>query len=298
MEKGLRYNKGKNRIELIPAKPIQLLGEVYSRGAHKYSIYKRKDGTKVLGKDISVEEAANLEMVYSGADNWRNGLVWTEAIGSVERHINAFKSGEDIDKDLGTYHLANAAWGLFSLLEFYGTHPELDDRHHAYLKPKKIGLDIDGVLADFNLAMDELCGGKIGDPHDWNNPILCKKFAEVKHDPEFWLGLKPMVKTIDIPFEPHCYITSRSINTAVTKEWLDKNGFPDAPIYSVGVGESKVEIAKASGIDYFIDDYMKNFVELNKAGICTFLLTRSYNKRYDVGYKRINDFNDFKQRFI
>lgn len=301
MEKGLRFNKGKNRIELIPSKPIELLGDVYTRGAHKYTIYEGTQNSNgsyeiIFGKDIKLEDAANLKVIYNGADNWRKGLSWTEAIGSVERHIQKFKQGEDLDTELGTYHLANAAWGLFALLEFYGTHPEMDDRNHKYLGDKKVGLDIDGVLADFNGGINDICSH--GDPTHWNCPILGKAFAEVKHDPTFWLGLRPMCKPIDIPFEPHCYITSRSIDTAVTKEWLDKNGFPEAPIYSVGIGESKIEVAKKAGIDYFIDDYMKNFVELNKNGICTFLLTRSYNTRYNVGYKRISSFEDFKQRFL
>lgn len=296
--KGKRYNKGKNRIELMPERPLMLIGDVYTGGAHKYTVYKDENGNEVLGKDIPFEDRHKYEIVDDGADNWRKGLSWTEATGSVLRHIMAYKNGEDIDPELGTYHLANAAWGIISLLEFYQTHPELDDRKHAYLEEKKIGLDIDGVLADFVGAINTLNDREGHEPIDWNDPHVVERFKEVKRDEDFWLNLKPLVTPQDVPFEPHCYITSRSIDINVTKRWLHTNGFADAPVYSIGVGESKVDTAIASGIDYFIDDYYKNFVELNQNKICTFLMNRSYNSKYNVGYKRIKDFADFKQRFL
>jgi uncharacterized HAD superfamily protein len=285
-----RYTEGKLRYELIPHNFLKELAKVYTIGADKYTI-KDNDGN----------------ITDDGADNWRKGLSWKQTLGAIYRHLEKFKQGEDFDNDYPkeyldkygpSYHLANAAWGIAALLEFYKIHPEFDDRLHVYKLNKRVGLDVDGVLADFNLAMDKLCGGAIGDPHDWNNPILGKKFAEVKEDPNFWLNLEPMVQPQDIPFEASCYITSRSIDTAITKQWLDKHGFADAPVYSIGSGESKVETAKKANIDYFIDDYSKNFIELNNAGICTFLMDRSYNQRINAGYKRIKDFNDFKQRFL
>ena len=96
----------------------------------------------------------------------------------------------------------------------------------------------------------------------------------------------------DINFEPHCYITSRSIPKEWTEEWIDKNGFPTMPVYSVGFGESKVEVAKKSGIDIFVDDRYENFVELNNGGICTYLFDAPHNQRYDVGYKRIKSLKE------
>lgn len=75
-------------------------------------------------------------------------------------------------------------------------------------------------------------------------------------------------------------------------EWLDKNGFPAVPVYSVGHGVSKVDVAKRSGIDIFVDDRYENFVELNQNGICCFLFDAPHNQRYNVGYKRIKSLND------
>jgi hypothetical protein len=45
--------------------------------------------------------------------------------------------------------------------------------------------------------------------------------------------------------------------------------------------------------DIFIDDRFDNFVELEKNGICCFLMTAEHNKRYNVGYRRIDDIKEF-----
>lgn len=42
----------------------------------------------------------------------------------------------------------------------------------------------------------------------------------------------------------------------------------------------------------------ETYLEMNKAGIVCFLMTTNHNMKYDVGYKRIESFQDFKQRFL
>lgn len=299
--KGKRYNKGKNRIELMPDRPIELLGEVYTKGAHKYTVYADEAGNTVKGVDIPFDQKGSYTVVEDGSDNWRNGLSWTETIGSVERHIKAFKNGEDFDPELNTYHLANAAWGLFSLLEFYRTHPELDDRNHRYLRRPKIGLDIDNVICDWTKAWGEKFN-IVQRPTAWSFHYgNSAKFKETPKEEleDFYSKLPRQCEPSDIPFEPHCYITARSIDENITKTWLEANGFPTAPVHMVPFGASKVEVAKKAGIEWFIDDSYDNFVDLNNAGICCFLFDSPHNKRYDdVGYKRIKDFADFKKRFL
>src|SRR6476659_11327778 len=132
--KGKRYNKGKVRYELIPDYPLYCLAMVYTLGAHKYSVYKDENGKLIKGVDIPYEEAHKYELVEDGADNWKLGLSCKETRASITRHEKDYDAGEDFDKELGTYHLANAAWGLFALLDQYKTHPELDDRKPAYLR--------------------------------------------------------------------------------------------------------------------------------------------------------------------
>lgn len=266
---GLRYNEGKTRYDLFEPHAMEELAKIFTKGATKYA-----------------------------ARNWEKGMSWTSVLASLKRHLAAFEKGEDNDPESELLHVAHVAWNALALTTFYKTSPQYDDRNHSYLHEKKVGIDIDGVIADFNGAINDIIGNPHHAPVDWGDPALVKAFNTIKTSEEFWTNLKPLVHPRDIPFEPHCYITSRSISEECTRAWLDQHGFPDAPLYCVGSGESKVDIAKQSGIDFFIDDYYRNFVELNKAGICTFLMSRSWNGKYNVGYKRIKDFNDFKTRFL
>ena len=291
MNKARRYNSGKPRYELIPHGALEKLAEVYTRGAHKYTVYKDGDGNEVKGSLIPQDQVSSFEILSDGANNWRNGLGWMGAVASVKRHIQSWESGEDLDKDLGTYHLANAAWGLFALLEYYKIYPQGDDRPHHYLTPKKIGLDIDEVLADWVGHWTTYHGQEV--PETWNfDRNIEDKFKALKDNKEFWLSVPIKTPASDIHFEPHCYITSRSIPKEWTEEWLDRNGFPTVPVYSVGHSESKVKVAKESGIDIFVDDRYENFVELNKAGICCYLFDAPHNQRYEVGFKRIKSLRE------
>ena len=295
MSKAKRYNKGKLRYELIPEFALRQLAEVYTRGAHKYSVYEDSTGKKIKGSEIPFEKVSemNLILIEDGANNWRLGQSWVESMGSVKRHIASWDKCIDIDDDpsMKTYNLANAAWGLFSLLEFYKIYPQGDNRNHNYLTRPKIGLDIDEVLADWVGHWTKFHKQDI--PSSWNfDRDIKEKFKSLKDDKDFWLSIPVKTKPSDIHFEPHCYITSRSIPKEWTEEWLDKNGFPAVPVYSIGLEESKVEVAKKSGVEIFIDDRFENFVELNNAGICCFLFDANHNQRYDVGYKRIKSLSE------
>lgn len=289
-----RYNKGKLRLELLPPDAIEAIADVYTRGAHKYTIYRDSNGNEISGKDISLEEAANMEIIDDGADNWKKGLSWRAAMASVKRHIHAWEKGEDIDSDLGTLHLANAAWGLMSLIDFYKRYPQGDDRDHRYLNMPKVGIDVDEVLCDW-------LGGwtkrfRIDRPTSWYfDRDIGKKFDRLRNEgklDDFYLSLKPLIDPTDIHFEPHCYVTSRPVKSEITEKWLDMHGFPARPVHTVGLNETKVDVIKNAGIGIFIDDKFENFVQINNAGICCYLFDAPHNQRYDVGHKRIYKISD------
>lgn len=298
MEKGKRYNGGKLRYDLLPEGPIKEIIKVYTNGAHKYTVYQDESGNKILGKDIPLEEVATrrLSIVEDGSGNWRKGMSWMETIACSERHIAAFKSGEDIDPDprMRTRHLANAAWNIIAVLEFMDTHPEFDDRNLKYLNVPNIGLDIDEVICDWVGSWVKL--HKIHMPKTWFfDRDIVEKFERMKKAKtldKFYLGLKPKISPDDIPFEPHCYVTSRPVATKITEQWLDLHGFPARPVITVPLGTSKVKVIKEAGVDIFVDDRYDNFRELNKAGVVTYLWDARHNQRYNVGYKRIKSFND------
>lgn len=275
LTKSLRYNSGKLRLELIPTHALQEVAKVFTYGASKYTV-----------KD------AEGKVLVDGSDNWRKGQPWMSVLASAKRHIESFVSGEDLDPESGALHLSHAVTNLLFIIEFYKIYPQGDNRPHSYLKPPKIGLDLDEVVADFighwnkHFGVDSI-------PNHWDfDRDMKNKFHQLKDNKEFWLSIPPKIDPKDIPFEPHCYITSRSIPVEWTEEWLDKNGFAAKPVYSIGYGESKVEFAKSSGIDIFVDDRWENFTELNKAGVCCYLFDAPHNSRYDVGYKRIKSLSE------
>ncbi len=222
-----------------------------------------------------------------------------DMIASVERHIRAFKQGEDFDFDLKTKHLANAAWGLMGILEYYRIRPEFDDRQHRYLRRPKIALDIDNVICDWTKGWGEKWEISTR-PTSWQFSYKNgERFGMLKEDLEqLYRDMPRQIEPSDLPFEPHCYVTARSICPELTKKWIEDTGFPCAPLYVVPFGASKVEKVKESGADWVIDDSFANFTELNNAGICTFLYDAPHNHRYEVGYKRLKDFEDFKTRFL
>jgi len=262
--KALRYNSGKNRLDLVPPELIEEVGQVLTFGAEKYA-----------------------------PDNWKLGLKFSNCLASLKRHLTAFEKGEDVDPESGLLHLSHVATNVAFLIWTMKHRPDMDDRYHLKKDELPIGLDIDEVLCDFIGGYTAKFG--VETPEFWNfDPKFEQRIASVKNDKEFWLNLKPLIKPNHLNFEPHCYITSRSIPVEWTIEWLNAHGFPHKPVYCVPFNCSKVDVAHRSGIRVFIDDRYENYRDLNQAGICTFLMSQPHNLRYDVGYRRIHDLSKFK----
>lgn len=87
------------RYDLIPVRPLAAVARHYGVGARKYE-----------------------------ARNWERGYNWSLSYAALQRHANAFWSGEDIDPDNGQPHLAAVVFHALALMEYGETHPEKDDR--------------------------------------------------------------------------------------------------------------------------------------------------------------------------
>lgn len=263
-KEGLRFNHGKSRHDLVPQFAQEQYAKVLTKGSEKYA-----------------------------ERNWELGMKWSKVTASLKRHTLAFERGEDFDKETGLLHTAHIMCNAAFLTEYYKIYPQGDDRPHLYLKRAKIGLDIDEVLADWVGHWTKRHKQDV--PSSWNfDRDINQKFKSLKNDKKFWMSIPAKIKPADIPFEPHCYITSRPIPKKWTEQWLDKHGFPAVPVYTVGLEESKVDVAKKSGIEIFVDDRFENFVELNNAGIFCFLFDAAHNQRYDVGYRRIKSLSEIR----
>jgi len=261
MEQGLRYNEGKTRYDLLPVFAIDELAKNMTSGAKKYA-----------------------------ERNWEKGMNWTTVLASLKRHLAEWEAGNDYDPEDGQLLMAKVMTNAAFITEYYKIAPQYDDRPHQYLKRKRIGLDIDEVLADWVGAWCKECG--IERPEVWNfDRNMSAKFAISAKNKDFWLNIPMKTPPSAIPFEPHCYITHRPIPTEWTEQWLDKNGYPAAPVYTVDKGH-KHEVAIREELDAFVDDSFDNFVELNSNGILCYLFDAPHNRRYDVGFKRIFNLNE------
>ena len=102
MTKGLKYDQGKPRMDLVRPEFVEGVASVLGFGAQKYAAW-----------------------------NWAEGINYSRLIASAERHVNAFKRGENIDPESGLSHLYHASCCLMFLacFEQWGDKPELDDRY-------------------------------------------------------------------------------------------------------------------------------------------------------------------------
>jgi hypothetical protein len=154
----------------------------------------------------------------------------------------------------------------------------------------KVGLDVDGVLACFTcgvlkrakeMGLEKDFAANCNEVNYWD---MSDSFSTVMKDawldPQFWLALPNRLDPL-LPFLPHCYITSRPIDTAVTKQWLDSVGFPEAPIITVKNPVDKIQHIKDLELDVFVDDHYVTVTEGRKHGLNMLL----WKAPYQVGHQ-------------
>lgn len=59
-----------------------------------------------------------LEIIESGDRNWERGYKWSYSVDALERHLNQWLLGEDIDEETGSHHLIAVAWHAAALFIF------------------------------------------------------------------------------------------------------------------------------------------------------------------------------------
>lgn len=96
---GLRYDDGKERVDLIPGDSMLVLGQVYAVGAKKYA-----------------------------ERNWERGMPWSKCLGPLMRHLFKWMRGEKFDPEDGQLHIAKVAWNAIALLTYELRKIGLDDR--------------------------------------------------------------------------------------------------------------------------------------------------------------------------
>lgn len=88
VEEFLKFDAEKLRYDLIPPSAVKALAEVLTFGARKYK-----------------------------PNNWKNCQDPERYLAALIRHVEAYRSGEELDADSGLPHLAHAMTNLSFLLE-------------------------------------------------------------------------------------------------------------------------------------------------------------------------------------
>lgn len=131
-ETGGRKAGNLERYDLIPTEPLRLLAKHYGVGSLKYD-----------------------------DDNWQKGYDWRLSYAALQRHVNQFWAGEDIDAETGSPHLIAAAWHCFTLTWFMAHRPEFDTRtttkshcgHSVHIHDNVATSNhLSGTACDFKLA--------------------------------------------------------------------------------------------------------------------------------------------------
>lgn len=96
---GLRFNEGKEPVELVPPSAILAMAKVLHEGAKKYQLR-----------------------------NWEKGMNHSICYASAMRHLLKYWSGENNDSESGLPHLWHVMTNIAFLIEYQKTCPDLDDR--------------------------------------------------------------------------------------------------------------------------------------------------------------------------
>ncbi len=97
--KGLRYDAGKPRVDLIDPDFLLQVGAVLEAGARKYA-----------------------------ERNWEKGMDWNKVYASMLRHMLKWQAGETNDDETGLHHMAHVACNAMFLLNYYNKDVGFDNR--------------------------------------------------------------------------------------------------------------------------------------------------------------------------
>ena len=182
-----------------------------------------------------------------------------------------------------------------------------------------IGLDIDGVLADFVTPFLQLLEQRVGggpidpasitDPNFMQHPFLTKEniFAcmeETSYDPDFWRVLAPLLspaqwqaltrvnRVHEIVFITHRWVRNTYDINRLTSDWLRRHGIDDPVAHFTQ--EKKSQLVNHLAIELFVDDRHENCQDVaTQTNAVVMMPHRPYNRAFDhPKVQRIQDLNE------
>ncbi len=185
----------------------------------------------------------------------------------------------------------------------------------------KVGLDIDGVLADFLPPFLEILAERAGygpidpqsitDPSFTNHPFLSQDIisqcmVEVSYNPTFWSELAPLPsaeewRVLDrlsrenrLIFITHRYERETYDINRITCDWLRKHGVSNPVVYFTQ-GQKSELIAKLA-VELFVDDRHENCREAAENTKALVMMPhRTYNSTFS--HPRVQRIQDLTEIF-
>jgi uncharacterized HAD superfamily protein len=184
-----------------------------------------------------------------------------------------------------------------------------------------VGLDIDGVVADFLTPFLRFVEKKVGngpiavesitDLSFKEHPYLTEKavwgcMEEVSYDPAFWRNLRPLISQKEwqeleemssrgkLVFLTHRYERETYSIHQVTCEWLKRHGIREPAIHFTQ--ESKSKLVENFGVDLFVDDRHENCQDVaENTQAKVFMPHRQYNQSFS--HPRVTRIWNFRELF-
>lgn len=128
----------------------------------------------------------------------------------------------------------------------------------------KIGLDVDGVLANFYSSICKRFNRPIEPIKTWNQNWINNSFNKLIHDDEFWENLDILNSSEAIPFKFDAYITSIPNQQHRSRcKWLKLHNYPNNMVVSTS---DKLLAMIDLGINVLVDDKWENVEKVRLDG--------------------------------
>ena len=182
-----------------------------------------------------------------------------------------------------------------------------------------LGLDIDGVVADFITPFLKLLEARSGggcidpdsitDPNFMQHPFLTKEMIfecmeTASYDPEFWRAMTPLLSSAqwqtlerishehDVVFVTHRWVRDTYDIHQITCDWLRSHGLTRPVVHFTQ--EKKSALIRSLKIELFVDDRHENCEDVATAtDAVVFMPHRPYNQSFShPKVRRIHEFDE------
>lgn len=152
----------------------------------------------------------------------------------------------------------------------------------------RVGLDLDDTCNEFWNPYIK----RFTKPNQTDYEIT-RNVRKLCFDREFWTTLPVKHRP---NFDVTLYCTKRINPKSYSKKWLEDNDYPKAPLYQMYYQYGNKATMIKGRVDVFVDDSIRNVIDMNLAGVPCLLMDSPANQSYgpigrvySLDYEEIED---------